>query len=196
MTLLSGLYVVLNIYTGRTDLCIGTTVAGRDDLQLEDIIGFFVNILPIRVDLAGDPDAGEIIRRVKIAALEAYEHQALPFEHIVSSLQLERDRSQISIVPIVARHHNVPGFSQRSWSGGAELQESITEAGTIAMDRVAKSELDLQFTGQGADLEVVVEYAADLFKASTIERMLQHHAQVLRQLTEEQDAAPSPEEFT
>ena len=82
MTLLTGLYVVLSRYTGRTDLCVSTTVAGRDHLQLENLIGMFVNILALRVDLSGDPSGEEMVRRVKTVALKGYEHQALPFERI------------------------------------------------------------------------------------------------------------------
>ena len=179
MTLLTALFVVLNRYTGRTDLCIGTTVAGRDFLQLEGLIGFFVNILPLRVDLSGDPSAAELLQRVKTVALEGYEHQWLPFEHLLNALPRQRDSSQAPLVPIVARLQNFPEAPVNNWAGGLRTQVLPPSSGEWA---IAKSEMDLQFDGEGSELRVVVEYAADLFEAATIERLLQHHQQVLEHL--------------
>src|SRR5579871_3923254 len=181
MTLLSALLVVLNRYTGRTDLCIGTTVAGRDFLQLEDLIGFFVNILPLRMDLSGDPSGQEIVQRVKKVALEGYEHQALPFEHLLNALQLQRDNSQVPLAPITARHQNFPEVPVQNWAGGLEAQEAHLSGSY----QTAKCELDFAFFGSGTNLDAVVEYAADLFKPATIERLLRHHEQVLGQLVAE-----------
>ena len=171
MTLLTGLYVVLSRYTGRTDLCVSTTVAGRDYLQLESLIGFFVNVLALRVDLSGDPSGEEMVRRVKTVTLKGYEHQALPFEHLLNSLQLQRDNSQVALVPVTARHQNFPdAMAKGEGKGRLSIQQTV------------QSEIDVQFYGEGAELEVVVEYAQELFKAGTIERLVRHHERVLEEL--------------
>ena len=181
MTLLSALSVVLQRYSGRTDLCIGTTVAGREHLQLESLIGFFINILPLRLDLSGDPTGLELLARVKGTALDGYEHQALPFEHLLTALRLHRDISQTALVPVMARHQNVPPAALESWRGGLEVHRLAAELET------AKCEVDFQFFGEGTELGVVVEYAAELFERATIERMVRHHEQVLEELVSNGD---------
>jgi len=188
MTLLAALFVVLERYTGRTDLCIGTTVAGRDSLELEGLIGNFVNILPLRVDLTGDPTAAELVQRVKRVALDAYEHEQLPFERLLNALRLPRDGDTTPLVPVMARHQNYPESPAQSWAGGLRMQPvPPTEDWSVA----SKSELDLQFYGTGPELGVVVEYAADLFQSGTIERLLQHHTRVLEQMVADSTAPVS-----
>ncbi|MEY2393827.1 MAG: hypothetical protein QOF94_172, partial [Acidobacteriaceae bacterium] len=181
MTLLTALSVVLHRYSGRTDLCIGTTVAGREHLQLEDLIGFFINILPLRLDLSGDPTGLELLARVRGTALDGFEHQTLPFEHLLTALRLHRDTSQTALVPVMARHQNVPPASLEAWRGGLEVHRLPAELQT------AKCELDFQFFGEGLELSVLVDYAADLFDRETIERLLLHHEQVLEELVASPD---------
>jgi len=179
MTLLSALFIVLNRYAGRTDLCVGTTVAGRDAVELEGLIGFFVNILPLRIDLSDDPTGMEIVSRVRETALNSYEHQALPFEHLLNALQLERDNSHVALAPVMMRHQNFPQATQEAWASNLEVEH------LQAAPALAKCELDIQFYGEGETLDATVEYAADLFKAATIERMLQHLQQALETLIAE-----------
>jgi non-ribosomal peptide synthetase component F len=144
------------------------------------LIGFFVNILPLRVDLSGDPTPPQMLQRVKTVALDGYEHQSLPFEYLLNALQLQRDNSQAPLVPIVVRHQNFPEVPVHSeWAEGLQMRPLPPSPDSTG---IAKSELDMQFYGAGAELSVVVEYAADLFKPSTVERILLHHEQVLEQL--------------
>jgi hypothetical protein len=99
MSLAAALAVVLQRYSARDDLCLGTTVAGRDNAQLEGLIGFFVNIVTLRVDLSGDPAAKDLLQRIKQTALSAFEHQALPFEHVLHSHGLAGDAATQSELP-------------------------------------------------------------------------------------------------
>ena len=103
--------------TGRTDLCIGTTVSGRDFLQLEGLIGFFIGILPLRLDLAGDPTSIQLLQRVKAVALEGYGHQGLPFEHLLNAMRLQRHSGQTPLVPVMARHQNFSEAPVHDWAG-------------------------------------------------------------------------------
>ncbi|HEY1939134.1 MAG TPA: condensation domain-containing protein, partial [Candidatus Angelobacter sp.] len=90
MTLLAVFEILMNYHSGQMDFAIGTPVAGRDCLEVEDLIGFFVNMLPLRADLSGDPTFKQILERVRAVTLEAYAHQALPFEKLVEELKPAR----------------------------------------------------------------------------------------------------------
>ncbi len=183
--LLASFAVVLNKYTGRDDLCIGTTTAGRTHLELENLIGFFINILPLRLRLDGDPDVAEIMRRARLVAMSAFENQALPFEHLLNALHKQRDTSRIPLVPVVMRHQNFPD-TIGDWSDGIRTE-------VIQRDlRATPNEMDLQFFGDGAGLSVTVEYAAELFSEATIRRLIHHHQRVLEQMLVAHESATCP----
>ena len=88
MTLLAAFQVLLFRYTGQEDIVVGSPIAGRNRGEVEGLIGFFVNTLALRTDLSGDPTFLEVLRRVREVALEAYDHQDLPFERLVDDLQV------------------------------------------------------------------------------------------------------------
>ncbi|MDP9612947.1 non-ribosomal peptide synthetase component F [Streptomyces demainii] len=87
MTLLASFQALLSRYSGETDIVVGTPTAGRTHLETEQLVGFFVNMLPLRTDLSGDPTFRELVNRVRETALDAYAHQDLPFEKIVEAVQ-------------------------------------------------------------------------------------------------------------
>jgi acyl carrier protein len=176
--LLLSVAIVLGRYSGREDICIGTTTAGRNRVELEDLIGFFINILPLRLDLSGNPDIPELMRRARRVVLDAFENQAIPFEHVLNMLQKQRDSSQIPLVPVVLRHQNYPVAARDSWND--DLRAEVIERD----ERSTPNELDLQFFGDGAHLEVTVEYAAQLFSQSTVRRLIKHHQRVIEFMIE------------
>ena len=174
MGLMTALAVVLHRYTQRQDICVGTTVAGRPHMELENLIGFFINILPLRLDLTDNPSLSELMQRVRNTVLKGFEHQALPFEHLLNEVWQERDSSQIPLVPVVLRHQNFPFVDTEAWTDDLNMGEFVE-----GEREVTGSELDWQFFGDGQTLELTLEYAADLFSEQTIKRMAEHHQQVL-----------------
>ena len=90
MVLLAGYGALLGRYAAQDDVIVGCPVAGRERHELEPLIGFFVNLLPMRIDLHGDPTFVELLLQVRATVLAAYEHQALPFELIVDAVQPRR----------------------------------------------------------------------------------------------------------
>ncbi|MFD0586356.1 condensation domain-containing protein [Dactylosporangium darangshiense] len=94
MTVLAAYAVLLHRHTGQGDLLVGTPIANRNQAGTDDLIGFFINNLVLRIDLSDDPTVGELLRRVRVTALEAYTHQDLPFEELVDELVHDRDRSR------------------------------------------------------------------------------------------------------
>jgi alpha-ketoglutarate-dependent taurine dioxygenase len=94
--------------TGAVDVPLGTDVANRNHLPLEGIIGFFVNNLVLRTDLAGDPSCRELIARVREVTLRAYAHQDLPFDQLVKALAPKRRLSATPLFQVLFVLQNAP----------------------------------------------------------------------------------------
>jgi len=177
MTLLAGFQALLSRHSGETDLVVGSPVANRNRLEIEGIIGFFVNLLALRGDLSGDPGFRQLLDRVREVSVEAFAHEDLPFEKLVEELRPDRRLQQnplFSAVLAVQQGKAAPETSE-SW----ELVE--VHPGT------AKFELTLTLADDPAEIRGTWEYDAHLYDAATIDR-LSRHLQVLLA-----DAAAHPE---
>jgi hypothetical protein len=108
MTLLAAFQTLLHRYTGQTDLAIGSPIANRHRSELEGLIGFLVNSLVLRTNLAGDLSFRELLERVRDVTLAAYDHQDLPFEKLVEELQPVRSLSQNPLFQVVFALQNTP----------------------------------------------------------------------------------------
>jgi amino acid adenylation domain-containing protein len=173
MTSLAAFFVLLHRYTGRSDLLIGTPVAGRRRAELEHLIGFFVNTLVIRVDLDGDPTFAALLAQVREACVGAYAHQDVPFESLVEALQPGRKPGRNPIFQVM--FHLIAANTLIDGPGLAEETEEDSEeefeikAGTAKFDL----SLDMCENSDGA-LMAAFEYSTDLFDDEAIRRMLQH----------------------
>src|SRR5229473_2530290 len=174
MVLLAGFQVMLSRYSGQEDVAVGAPIANRRRAELEELIGFFVNQLVLRVDLSGDPSVREMLRRVREVCLGAYAHQDLPFERLVEDLNPKRDLSREPLFQVMLVLQNIPFGELRM--GGLELtgipQERVT----------AKFDLTLSMGESEEGLRGVMEYATDLYERATIERMLGHWERVLEEM--------------
>ena len=91
MILLAAFQTLLHRYSGQEDIAVGSPIAGRLGKETEGLVGFFVNSLVMRSNLAGDPTFRDLLRQVRQTALEAFEHQELPFERLVEAINPDRD---------------------------------------------------------------------------------------------------------
>ena len=171
MTLLAAFQVLLARYSGQDDIAIGSPIAGRSQRELEGLIGFFVNTLVLRSDLSGNPRFRDLLARVRETALDAYAHQELPFEKLVEELSPERDMSRNPLIQVMFALQNVPH---------AELTLPGLETTRLDLDTTtAKFDLTLSLTEQPEGLSGVIEYATDLFDATTIARLAGHFTTLL-----------------
>ena len=108
MTLLAAFQTLLHRYTGGEDIVVGADVNNRRHLETERLIGFFVNMLVMRTDFAGNPTFTGLLERVREVTLGAYAHQEMPFEKIVEDLQPARHPSYSPIFQVVFNFVNVP----------------------------------------------------------------------------------------
>ncbi|PTX92716.1 MupA/Atu3671 family FMN-dependent luciferase-like monooxygenase [Opitutus sp. ER46] len=171
MTLLAGFKALVHRYTGQNDLVMGSTLAGRDAAETEGLIGFFINNVALRTNLAGDPTVQELLGRIRDVTLAAYEHRELPYEKLVEELQPERNLSFDPVCQIFFMLQNVP--TAPLTLSGVQLSVEPVYTGTT------KADLTIWAIEQPDYLDVTAEYATDLFKAATIERMMGHYVTLL-----------------
>jgi amino acid adenylation domain-containing protein len=175
MTLLAAFKVLLSRYSGQGDICVGMPIANRTRAELEPLIGFFVNTLVLRTDLSDDPRFPALVGRVREAALGAYAHQDLPFERLVDALRVERDLSRTPLFQAMFILQNAPVRAPAL--PGLRVETLPLRTGT------SKFDLTLSLREQEGALEGQLEYSADLFEASTIERMVGHFQTLLEGIT-------------
>jgi len=172
MTLLTAFNILLNRYTGETDILVGTPIANRTRSELDGLIGFFVNTLVLRTDLAGNPSFSETLKQVRETATDAYDHQDLPFEMLVEALQPERNMSYTPLFQVMFGLDN-------------EVLNAIDLEGIKATHqplefKTAKFDLSLSIQIKEAGLTTSWEYNTDLFNQSTIERLSGHFINLLK----------------
>jgi non-ribosomal peptide synthetase component F len=112
MTLLAGWAVLLGRLSGQEDVVIGTPVANRGRVEIENLIGFFVNMLPVRVDLSGRPTVGEVLERVKQQAIAAQQNQDIPFERVVEVVQPARSLAHTPLFQVTFSLQDATGRPQ------------------------------------------------------------------------------------
>src|SRR5262249_26393555 len=125
MTLLAAFQVLLSRYSGQEDFCVGSPIAGRDQVELEPLIGFFLNTLVLRADLSGHPSSRDLLRRVRAPALDAYAMQEIPFERLINELDVARDLSRTPLFDVMlnlqspeARGLSIPGVAAEPYDAG------------------------------------------------------------------------------
>ncbi len=171
MTLLAAFKVLLHRYTGEADIVVGSPIAGRCLAETEPLIGLFINVLALRVNLAGNPTFREVLARVKDTALGAYAHQDLPFETLVRELQPDRTLANNPIfqVMFVLQNEPIP-----------PLEFGGLKTGHVQVDNVTTNfDLTLDITERDEQFQIKFECNADLFEPQTISRMMGHFEMLL-----------------
>lgn len=190
MVLLSSFNILLSRYSGQTDIVVGTAVANRNRAEIEGLIGFFVNTLPLRTRLDDNPTFVELLGRVRHNTLAAYQHQELPFEQLVDQLQLERTLSYSPLFQVMLALQNTKSSNQPPSANG---KQAFTPAARGASFSTAPRPFDLTFakfditlllTESDAGLSGTFKYNTDLFDEATIARMVNHFKVLLNHIVE------------
>jgi hypothetical protein len=174
MTLLAAFQVLLHRHTGQDDIPVGTPVAGRVRPELEGLIGFFVNTLVMRGDLSGDPPFRELLSRVRRVTVQAYAHQDVPFDKLVSTIVPKRSTTGTPLFQVMFALQNAPLPPLRA------PEMTITPLELPA--RTSKFDLTLFATEVGEGLRLTMEYRIDLFETATVERILSRYSTLLEEI--------------
>ncbi|MCX4718319.1 amino acid adenylation domain-containing protein [Streptomyces virginiae] len=179
MTLLAGFQAALARYAGTTDIAVGTPVAGRDRVELEPLIGFFVNTVVLRADLSGEVGFRELLGRVRRATVDAYDHQEVPFDRLVEHLSPERvgDRNPLVQVMFASAQDETAGLRLP----GLDAQVVRTDFGGSLFDLSV-------FVSEGAETcSGSLVFDTDLFDRATAELVLGHYLELLASAAQEPD---------
>ncbi|MER5296523.1 amino acid adenylation domain-containing protein, partial [Streptomyces pharetrae] len=185
MVLQAALAGLLSRLGAGTDIPLGTPIAGRTDDALDDLVGFFVNTLVLRTDVSGDPTFAELIERVRVADLDAYAHQDLPFERLVEAVNPERS---------LARHPLFQTMLNLNNAGPVEALDEIAKLPGLTVrhepvetDRV-KFDLGFSFAEAHSGLRGSLQYSTDLFDRETAQSIAERFVRVLVAVAEDPGA--------
>ncbi|CAM5523795.1 hypothetical protein SPURM210S_00689 [Streptomyces purpurascens] len=183
MTLTSAIGAVLGRFSGQRDVVIGTAVAARP-AGAEDHVGLFLDTVPLRLDLTGDPDFPALLHRVRERSTSAYEHSGVPFDELVGALNPRRDPGRNPLFQVMVEYENE----------GEALFDPPRLTATLLDVPSARAPFDLSvyLTHHAGGVRFMVEYDTALFDEATVRRFVDYVEQVLRRALAAPDA-PLPE---
>ncbi len=169
-TLLGAFQVLLSRYTGQQDFAVAVPMAGRTRSETEDLIGFFVNTVVVRADLAGNPLFADVLDRTQDSLLEGLTHQEAPFERIVEELHPDRDlgRNPLAQVLFGARDP-LPAFD----ATGLSVERYEWGQGSAGFDLAVEVEVSPD------GIRGRVDFPRDLFEEGTVRLLLRHYQALL-----------------
>jgi amino acid adenylation domain-containing protein len=164
--------VLLYRYTNQTDIIVGTAVAGRSRVELEDQVGCYLNTLALRDRIDPSASFDLVVRQIRQTMLEALDNQEYPFDHLIDELKLTRDLSRSPLFDVLIVSQSAKGLN--------------TTMGSLRVSHLPQashtSKFDLSFDcEEGKDfIQIGIEYDADLFKAERVARMGEHLRRLLQ----------------
>lgn len=164
MVILAAFQAFLFRWSGQSDILIGSPIAERGHPDAEHLIGYFLNKLVLRAQVAGACSFDELLTQVRTTVLEAYEHRDLPFERLVAAIQPDRALARHPVIQVML------GYSSSTpWRLGDLVVEPLQQS-----EETAKFDLTLAIVESEGRLTCTLEYASDLFERATIERAAGH----------------------
>ena len=166
MTLLAAWAALLARWSGQQDLFIGTPVANREQIEIQNLIGFFANTLVLHLDLSGSPSVAELLKRTRAQVLAAQQHQDLPFKQVVELVQPVRSLAYNPLFQVMFSWQN-----NNSTLALPHLEAQPLHSMTYG---TSKFDLTLILREEGDRIAGGIEYATSLFEQATIERCVEY----------------------
>ncbi|HEY0604260.1 MAG TPA: amino acid adenylation domain-containing protein, partial [Herpetosiphonaceae bacterium] len=183
--LLTAFQVLLHRYSGQHDILVGSPTAGRTRSQLANVVGYFVNPVVLRADLAGNPAFTALLEQSRQTVLAAFEHQEYPFAWLVERLQAERDPSRSPLFQamfilqkVQQQSADVTALALGDPGAQVQLGELVLESLPLPQ-QTAQFDIALSLAESERGLSGSLQGNADLFDAATLARMAEHFGQLL-----------------
>ncbi|PJI07373.1 MULTISPECIES: non-ribosomal peptide synthetase [Clostridium] len=173
MLLMANINILLSKYSGQEDIIIGSPIAGRNHVDLENVIGMFVNTLAIRSSVNGEASFKEYLKTVKSKALKAFENQDYQFEELVDKIDVDRDLSRNPLFDVMFVLQN--------------MEETKVEINDLVFrtyntnDNVEKFDITITAKEREEEIYFNLSYATSLYKYETIERMKKHLLNIIEE---------------
>jgi amino acid adenylation domain-containing protein len=190
--LLAACQALLRRYTGQDDLAIGSVTAGRPQARFRRTVGYFVNPVVIRADLADEPTFRQLLARARAAVAEARARQHYPLPLLLERLRPPGERGGAPLVQVALNHQKDGGLRALA-DGFVPPERRPVAAGDGAVELVALKreagavELRLDVVETAERLHVAADYRAALFDGATVERFLAHYTQLLESIVADPD---------
>ena len=173
MALLSGVAVLLQRYSNQLDIVVGSPIANRQEAQLEQLIGFFVNSLVMRIQVNPNQSFSSLLAAVQKTTLDAYSHQDLPFERLVEELSPQRSLSTTPLFQVMFAVQNAPMGTQRLKNLEVETERIRNEGLRTRFD------LELHAWELETGLDLLWVYNRDIFDSWRVEQMAGHYQRLM-----------------
>ena len=195
MALVAALNTLLHRHLRQEDLRVGTIVANRNRSGTEGLIGPLANMVILRTNLSGDPNPREVMRRVRATTLEAFAHQELPFEELVTVLQHERAVKPTALVQVMILLQNGT-LSPMIGSGRRLAFEEINPSMLVPLATLTTADITLMLHESPQGLAGTCVYKPYLFDVNFIDRLLRDFRSVLKQMVTQPEQAISEMRFS
>jgi len=179
MVLLATFYELMYRYTGQTDVTVGTPIAGRNRAEIEKLIGMFVNNLVLRANISGEASFRELLKQVRRVALEAYDHQDVPFEGLLAELKPERKSGHTPFFQVFFNMLNIRG-TQLELPGLVIDMPTPPEVGSLF-------DLTLYTFEKSKKINLILVYNAALFTQARMVELLAQYEYLLTQIAANPD---------
>ncbi len=176
MVLLSAYNILLHKYSGQDDIIIGSPIAGRNHIELQNALGMFINTLAMRNDIVPCESFKSFLERVRQNTLKAYENKEYPFEELVSKMNLRKDlsRNPLFDAMLILQNMEVNDIE----ISGMKIEPLNIDYG------ISKVDLTLEVFEKNNSMSIDFEYCTRLFKAETASGMVEHFKNILIQIVE------------
>lgn len=175
MGLLASVNTLLFKYTEQKDIIIGIPIAGRNHVELENQIGFYVNTLALRARFDGEDSYIQLLRNIKQLTLDAYQHQLYPFDELVGELDLIRDSSRNPLFDVMVLQEEKYGQNEFSLS----MDKVKISNFSSSKNQLTKFDLSFNFSENEECISISLDYNSDLFDKETISRLGEHLEKII-----------------
>lgn len=175
---MSCINILMYMYTGKRDLILGTIVAGRNDWRLEEQIGYYVNLIPIRTKFEVGATVEEVIKATNDACTGAFANQGYPYEFIVTDLNKSR-KSKASLFDVLVQYIN--------WNEGNDLAGDIQFEIVDMKSEQSKYDLVFNFIEMQGETKLVLEYCTKLYRKETVENMVKRLQKIVNEMLSEEN---------
>ena len=165
MTLMAGFHALLRRYTGQSDILVGTPIAGRGHVELEPLIGFLVNMIPIRTSFRDSLTFRDLVKQVRESSFAAYTHQDLPFDKLVEDLQPKRAPGRNPIFQAILAFENAPPEMEMA---------TVNLPVGVPVNADVKFDLEVHLTDTPDGVKGAFVYSPELLEPALIARMVDH----------------------